>query len=556
VLHPVLHAVSVTIGAVKDAFGAAIDGIKAIWGKLVDIFKVPVKIVIGIVDKFDEGVNWVLDKVGLKDQKLPRIGAGLPALQSGGVIPGQRAPANNRDNVLGVDANGVPRVRVEPEEYIVNREMTAKHLPLLNAINSGTLPGYKSGGRLGWIKDKLGAATPDFVGNAIHGIGDAGGWVADTVAHTLRAGAADAVAGTYKAISDPLFATLPHGLIPDFTHKTADSLAASVVEWIRGKEEVLGDFSGADGTSAPLIIEYLNSKGIHGGATTTTGGKHADGSWHYKGMAVDFGNAAWPNQRGIFNVFDAVRGSLLELFWDPAGHYIKNGRVIPGAIGGHGDHVHVAATMDAMNRLLGRSTGPAGETKPVGAWRGLVLQVLAELGLSGSLVGKVLSQMQTESGGNAGAVQGVRDVNSASGNLARGLMQVIPPTFNAYAGPYRGAGIFNPHANLYAALNYARHRYGPGLSGLGQGHGYDSGGYLMPGLTMAYNNTSKPEPVFTSGQWDDISALTSGATGGSSSDVVVELRKLHRTVARQPAAIGDAVNSIGGGARLRQRTAT
>lgn len=34
--------------------------------------------------------------------------------------------------------------------------------------------------------------------------------------------------------------------------------------------------------------------------------------------------------------------SFREAFYDPAGRYIKNGRIIPGAIGGHRDHVHLA----------------------------------------------------------------------------------------------------------------------------------------------------------------------------------------------------------------------
>ncbi|MFI1485792.1 hypothetical protein [Streptomyces sp. NPDC020747] len=42
---------------------------------------------------------------------------------------------------------------------------------------------------------------------------------------------------------------------------------------------------------------------------------------------------------------------------------------------------------------------------------------------------------------------------------------------------------------------------------------YDSGGYLQPGLNLAYNGTGRPEPVFTSSQ---ASALTSMASKGSS----------------------------------------
>jgi hypothetical protein len=42
---------------------------------------------------------------------------------------------------------------------------------------------------------------------------------------------------------------------------------------------------------------------------------------------------------------------------------------------------------------------------------------------------------------------------------------------------------------------------------------YDSGGYLQPGLNLAYNGTGRPEPVFTSAQ---AKALTSMAAHGAS----------------------------------------
>jgi hypothetical protein len=49
---------------------------------------------------------------------------------------------------------------------------------------------------------------------------------------------------------------------------------------------------------------------------------------------------------------------------------------------------------------------------------------------------------------------------------------------------------------------------------------YDSGGYLQPGLNLAYNGTGRPEPVFTTQQ---ANALTSGAARGPQQPVVVEL---------------------------------
>lgn len=75
--------------------------------------------------------------------------------------------------------------------------------------------------------------------------------------------------------------------------------------------------------------------------------------------------------------------------------------------------------------------------------------------------------------------------NWAAGTPSVGALQVIGPTFAAYAGPFRNTGPFeygvsvNPLANVYAGLNYALHRYGPNwTSVLGQGHGYASGGII------------------------------------------------------------------------------
>ncbi len=45
---------------------------------------------------------------------------------------------------------------------------------------------------------------------------------------------------------------------------------------------------------------------------------------------------------------------------------------------------------------------------------------------------------------------------------------------------------------------------------------YDSGGYLPPGLSLAYNGTGKPEPVLTSGDWSAIHALADKGGSGPS----------------------------------------
>jgi SLT domain-containing protein len=93
--------------------------------------------------------------------------------------------------------------------------------------------------------------------------------------------------------------------------------------------------------------------------------------------------------------------------------------------------------------------------------------------------------------------------NARAGHPSQGLMQVIPGTFNAYAGPYMARGIRDPFANIYAGANYALHRYHSlaAIDPRNRPRGYDAGGFLQPGLTTVYNGTGKPEPVFTAEQF-------------------------------------------------------
>jgi hypothetical protein len=71
--------------------------------------------------------------------------------------------------------------------------------------------------------------------------------------------------------------------------------------------------------------------------TSTTGGRHAPNSYHYRGRAFDAAGSA----SAMSQFYREMAGTNpTELFYDPQGG-IKHGRNI-GAIGGHGDHVHLA----------------------------------------------------------------------------------------------------------------------------------------------------------------------------------------------------------------------
>ncbi|MEE6669696.1 tape measure protein [Pediococcus acidilactici] len=139
----------------------------------------------------------------------------------------------------------------------------------------------------------------------------------------------------------------------------------------------------------------------------------------------------------------------------------------------------------------GSGTGDPGGSS-VQRWKSDVKSALSELGLStsASMVSRVLRQISTESGGNPKAMGGTDGL--ADGH-AEGLMQVKPGTFSAYHLPGHN-NIWNGYDNLLAGLNYAKHRYGSGLSFLGNGHGYANGGWGRPGEISFFNEVpGEPE---------------------------------------------------------------
>jgi hypothetical protein len=209
------------------------------------------------------------------------------------------------------------------------------------------------------------------------------------------------------------------------------------------------------------------------------------------------------------------------LHHSPTGDFYHMGRnMMEGLAMGLRDHAHlVASSIGAVTGALG------GAGTGVQRWAPAVLQALRMLGQPSGDLGVVLAQMQTESGGNP-LIVNKWDSNWAAGTPSVGLMQVIGPTFGAYAGPFRSVGPFeygtsvNPLANIYAGLNYAIHRYGPAWTRvLGQGHGYDQGGWLPPGVTLAVNRTGVPERVLPPGAAGNVTVHIHAPVGSNPRDI-------------------------------------
>lgn len=239
--------------------------------------------------------------------------------------------------------------------------------------------------------------------------------------------------------------------------------------------------------------------------------KYANGG--VVGGAIDWAKGTLSNVGSwIGDKFDAIDSFLKNPLNAVMGLIQK---ATSGLIGGLGNFGQLAS--GTLNKLMSpisdwftkglkkvqeeNQDGGGGRGAPVGGgverWRSQVVDALRANGLStsGDMVAKVLRQIQTESGGNEKAVQGaIGDINNRTGNLARGLMQVIPPTFNANKFPGHNDP-FNGYDSLLAGLNYAKKAYGPNLSFLGQGHGYANGGLITQHQIAEIGEGNKPEMI-------------------------------------------------------------
>lgn len=150
--------------------------------------------------------------------------------------------------------------------------------------------------------------------------------------------------------------------------------------------------------------------------------------------------------------------------------------------------------LEKVKDSLGRNA-PGGSG--VERWRDQVKDALKENGMSTEswAVNKILKQISTESSGNEKAVQGgYTDINTKTGDLAKGLMQTISSTFNRYAFPGH-KNIFNGYDNLLAAIAYIKNRYGKNMSGIGEGHGYANGGLVSRHQIAQIAEGNKPEMI-------------------------------------------------------------
>ena len=164
-------------------------------------------------------------------------------------------------------------------------------------------------------------------------------------------------------------------------------------------------------------------------------------------------------------------------------------------------------------------------------WRTLATRALQMTGqYSEANLERLLYQMQTESGGNPNAINNW-DINAINGTPSKGLMQVIDPTFRAYAMPGYDKNIYDPLSNMLASIRYAVSTYGS-LTAAYRGVGYENGigdinlSDLLPSLPMLDVKWFKDGGILTK---PALFQMPSGGIGGAAereAEAITPLRSL------------------------------
>lgn len=515
-IHDAIHAIGQTFESTKD-------WIRRSWDQVRGAAKSPVKFIVDTV--YDKGIkkvwNSVAGAVGLKlalpDVKFANGGT------VGGINPGY-AP--------GVDS--IPAMTSPGEAWMVpewTRAVGAENIYRWNALARHR--GVQA------VRDDMG------------------------IGHYAKGGIATPAQAIAKANSiHSGYAGMCLKFVQD-CYNAAARFPSALAAWqgSTSRHALGGSVSGVP-QGAPLYMTDGNPNGhvaiyLGGGRMRTTnsadGRIHTDpvslwtGRYGYRlqGWTDDIEGQAIPGLgKGVISTaLDAVDDMLSNV-----GDWVRSRIVDPvkrmvSGIGGGGwgsmvgrlpvmaaeSLVSKASSMAA--KLIGaNSDSGSAVSGGVERWRGLVRQVLKELGQSDGWTDTVLRRINQESGGNPNAVNNW-DSNAKAGQASRGLMQTIPSTFAAYAGKYAGRGIDDPLANIYAGLNYALRRYGS-LSALNRAGGYafggivedrptlyDRGGILPPGRHLVANETRQPELVLTREQIVRIF----GGDGGDHGDRTVNL---------------------------------
>ena len=519
-------------GSVKKTFNNMKNGLANIIDGIGDHIDGMVDAVKRGLNKLIDGVNWVAGKIGMDDIPKIKLSTGTThdqtinrkvkttgdgALKSGTLATvGDRGPGNGpggyrRELIQFPNGKTALTPAKDTQVYLPkgSRVFNGKQTHAMKngvKLSTGTLKGLWDG-----IASETGKRTAQVMNFGKKGI-DKGKEVinkgkkviGDIWDYATNPGKlVDKILSQFGVNFDFAKGDVLGGMMSAMYKKLKDGVKNLFTGWLE-------DSGGGDGSSFTkfrVTTPYSPNSPVPGYPKWANGGKH---------YGIDYATPSGttlkaPNAGTVSKLSDKGGGIVAKLlsgkftqFFMHLSKVLKTGQVSKGeafAKTGNsgawttGPHLHYQVekgnspyvtnknTVDPDKYLAGESGGGGG-SKKASAWRPQVIQALKKVGLptTKAYQDAWIKQIDTESGGDAGVTQSsaVRDINAITGNLAKGLVQVIPPTFNAYKLPGHG-NIMNGLDNLIAGMNYAKSRYGKSgmLSRIGKGMGYETGGLLQ-----------------------------------------------------------------------------
>lgn len=205
-----------------------------------------------------------------------------------------------------------------------------------------------------------------------------------------------------------------------------------------------------------------------------------NGMPHFAGGIGDFFKGAWAKiSEFTGNVWDYISnpGKILQIAFDKFTDLSGMLEPVLSIAKGAASTLLDGATGFIKKMFDENLTVQYNPSQGVEQWRGLATKALQITNqFTEPNLTALLTQMQHESSGNPKAIN-LWDSNAKKGTPSKGLMQVIDPTFRAYALSPHNKDIWDPLSNMIAAIRYTVSHYGSLYSGwTARGYkGYASG---------------------------------------------------------------------------------
>lgn len=523
------HDVPGFFSSAKDKMtGIASDMANGVKNKAQEMREGVTQHVTGMADQASSGVQSMHDRATNITNAMASGVVGLLSgmgINAGGVVGGMRDDVLRIIDALSTGAQDVIRIF---------KDIFTGNWSDLRSTISGIASGLK-----------------DDVVNAFHnlatGAGDAWNELRDLaskpvsfVVNTVAAGIVNAYNGIATKFGADA-ANVPHvdfaagGVLPGHTpgndvYSFIHPLSGMKLNLSGGEAIMRPEFTDAVG---PGWVQTMNQLA----ATRGTSGVQEAMGFAGGGVLGAIGSVASKVTSTVANTVSDVASALGDFVKDPEAFLLKSVAGFEDALGGSSFGQMIEAVPKKIVSSIGdwvkkhlSASAAAGSTGNVESWRPTIIAALAANGepTSDDYVNAWLRQVQTESGGNAAAIQGdIGDVNNASGDLAKGLLQVISATFAAYSLPGHG-DIFNGQDNADAAVNYWKHAYNGDISVIGAGHGYAAGTpNALSGVALVGENG--PELVYLSGH-QRVAPNTRALTGATPAQQVTKTVEMPVTI--------------------------